>query len=96
MEQLTLEQAANNYAPNSGGFTASRAHQRQTDFKAGAEWQKEQYKEVINELNVNHELLLSLYKAIDFRPDRLDLKSIQQDLRDRMAKQLTLINNTTK
>lgn len=62
----------------------------------GAEWQKEQYKEMIEELKTTHEFLLSLYKAIDIRPDRLDLKSIQQDLRDRMAKQLQLIDKATK
>lgn len=97
MEQLTLEQAADKYAPNPGvGLSSDFAKDKQKSFKAGAEWQKEQNKEMIAELKLNHEFLLSLYKAIDIRSDMLDLKSIQQDLRDRMAKQLQLIDKATK
>ncbi len=45
MEQLTLEQAANKYAPNHGiGLQSDSAVEKQKSFKAGAEWQKEQLK----------------------------------------------------
>src|SRR5574341_586423 len=67
MEQLTLEQAANNYMP----FATSeednryiRSHQK--SFKAGAEWQKEQDKQ-----------LLELLKAIAQWPGNLPDKILQ-------------------
>jgi len=44
MEQLTLEQAATNYAP----LTAERI--KRESFKAGAEWQKEQIREIFKQL----------------------------------------------
>lgn len=45
MEQLTLEQAANKYAPDHGvGLQSDFAKDKQRAFKAGAEWKKEQYK----------------------------------------------------
>lgn len=49
MEPLTLEQAAENYSPNR--TTCHTLELEKVAFKAGAEWQKEQYKlraEVIN------------------------------------------------
>lgn len=55
MEQLTLEQAADKYAPDTGvGLSSDFAKGKQKAFKAGAEWHKEQLKarmqEVINTL----------------------------------------------
>lgn len=62
MEQLTLEQAASNHSNKfMSGTTAENS------FKAGAEWQKEQYKELIN-------LARQLLGAYDIRyPDAKQL-----------------------
>jgi hypothetical protein len=50
--------------------------------------------DMIAELKNNHEFLLQLYSALDNR-NGLDFDSIQQSLRDRMAKQLSLIDKAT-
>lgn len=47
---ITLEQAAALYAPNNGGLLSRNAIQRQADFIAGAKWQKEQDKEILEAL----------------------------------------------
>ena len=52
--------------------------------------------ELIDELIANHEFLLDLYNSINVRKDDLNFNIIQQHLRDRMAKQLELINKATK
>lgn len=50
--------------------------------------------DMFTELKDNHEFLLQLYNAINNR-NGLDFNSIQQDMRDRMAKQLDIINKAT-
>jgi hypothetical protein len=53
MEQLTLEQAANKFAPSIEGngfvecFNKLINETKQFGFKAGAEWQKEQYTRIL-------------------------------------------------
>lgn len=50
--------------------------------------------DMLTELKDNHEFLLQIYGALNNR-NGLDFNSIQQSLRDRMAKQLTIINKAT-
>jgi hypothetical protein len=54
MEQLTLEQSATNYAP------LNAQKKERNAFKAGAKWQYEQSKELIN-------IMQQLLSAYDFR-----------------------------
>jgi len=64
MEQLTLEQAAGNHSRRSCvthvELKRSAEEIDNIAFQAGAEWQKEQYKELIN-------LMRQLIAAYDFR-----------------------------
>ncbi len=68
MEQLTLEQAAESHSTHEKSPIGSRLYiYKSESFKAGAEWQKEQYKEVIN-------LMRQLLAAYTFRlPDTKQL-----------------------
>lgn len=50
MEQLTLEQAANDYMPLATSEEDNRyIRSHHKSFKAGAKWQKEQYKKLLFE-----------------------------------------------
>lgn len=89
MEQLTLGQAAEKYAPNLGGLLAARSSQRQLDFKAGAEWQKEQYNGLIT-------LMRQLLSAYTLRlPDTKQLLAgyTNEQAFDKLNKMLELIQD---
>lgn len=51
MDKLTLEQAAEQHSTHEKSPVGSKLYIYKTEaFKAGAEWQKEEYKEIINAL----------------------------------------------
>lgn len=98
MEQLTLEQAAFVIPEIPEHFIDGEPEAyidgHRNGFKAGAEWQKEQYKEVIEELNSEHAFLLNLYQTSTIENHAPEW--LLQDIRGRMTKLLEIIDKATK